>query len=348
LHGLRIYVGILAGTILIIAANAGVIGSSRITYAMASYRQIPEVFRRLHPRFKTPFLSLLCFSGLLSIATLLPGRIDFLGTMYSFGAMLSFAIANASLIGLRYRFRDEELLVKGRPNLRVFGVEWPLFSILGLLGTAAAWTVVVVQRPTTRWVGFGWLAAGFATFVVYRMFVVKQPLRATVRAPLPTGPAAVLEYRSLFVPLLDGPTADDAMDVAARLATERGATIVAAAVIEVPLELPLDARLSGAEEEANARLDRARLIGESYGLRVIPRLLRARSAGRELVDEAIRRNAEIVVMGAPRRLRRRSVFDDAAQFVLEHAPTRVMVVAPRSPVVQRAVEPGAALAPAAG
>jgi len=34
-------------------------------------------------------------------------------------------------------------------------------------------------------------------------------------------------------------------------------------------------------------------------------------------------------MGAPRRFHRRSVFDDAAQFVLEHAPARVMVVAPR-------------------
>jgi APA family basic amino acid/polyamine antiporter len=329
LHGLRIYVGILAGTILIIAANAGVIGSSRITYAMASYRQIPEVFRRLHPRFKTPFLSLLCFSGLLSIATLLPGKIDFLGTMYSFGAMLSFAIANASLIALRWRFRDEELLVKGKPNLKLFGVEWPLFAILGFLGTAAAWTVVVVQRPLTRWVGFGWLAAGFAMFVVYRAFFVKRPLRATVRAPLPIGPAAALEYRSLFVPLLDGPASDEAMDVAARLAAERGGTLVAAAVIEVPLELPLDARLDGAEEDAHLRLDRARLIGESYGLRVIPRLLRARSPGRALVDELTRRNSEIVVIGAPRRLHRRSVFDDAAQFVLEHAPTRVMVVAPR-------------------
>jgi basic amino acid/polyamine antiporter, APA family len=330
LHGLRIYVGVLAGTILIIAANAGVIGSSRITYAMASYRQLPEVFRRLHPRFKTPFLSLLCFSGVLSIATLLPGRIDFLGTMYSFGAMLSFAIANASLIGLRWRFRDEELLVKGRPNLRVGGVEWPLFSILGLLGTAAAWTVVVVQRPDTRLVGFAWLAVGFTTYVVYRRWFVRRPLTETLRAPLALGPAAVLEYRSLLVPVLDGPATDEAMDVAARLAAERHATIVAAAVVEVPLELPLDAELPEAESAAHARLDRVRIVGESYGVRVVPRLLRARSAGRALVDEVERRRSEIVVLGAPRRVRLHSVFDDPAQFVLKHAPCRVMVVAPRA------------------
>ena len=56
-------VGILASTILFIAANAGVIGASRITYSMASYRQLPQVFRRLHPKLKTPWLSLAVFAG---------------------------------------------------------------------------------------------------------------------------------------------------------------------------------------------------------------------------------------------------------------------------------------------
>ena len=63
LDGLEIYVGVLAATILFIATNAGVIGASRITYSMATYRQIPEVFRRLHPRFKTPWLSIVLFAG---------------------------------------------------------------------------------------------------------------------------------------------------------------------------------------------------------------------------------------------------------------------------------------------
>ena len=63
LRALQIYVGLLAATILFIATNAGVIGASRITYSMATYRQIPEVFRRLHPRFKTPWLALLVFAG---------------------------------------------------------------------------------------------------------------------------------------------------------------------------------------------------------------------------------------------------------------------------------------------
>src|SRR5207253_1495453 len=56
LSALKVYVGLLAATILFIATNAGVIGASRITYAMAGYRQLPTVFRRLHPKFKTPWI----------------------------------------------------------------------------------------------------------------------------------------------------------------------------------------------------------------------------------------------------------------------------------------------------
>ena len=103
LSGAKIYVGILAATILFIATNAGVIGASRITYAMASYRQLPSIFRRLHPRFKTPWLSLIVFAGIAPTLFLLSGQVDFLGRMYAFGAMLSFTIAHVSVTALRVR-----------------------------------------------------------------------------------------------------------------------------------------------------------------------------------------------------------------------------------------------------
>src|SRR5256885_6250473 len=130
LSAAKIYVGILAATILFIATNAGVIGASRITYAMASYRQLPEVFRRLHPKFKTPWLSLVVFAGLISIIVLLPGKTTFLGDMYAFGAMLSFTIAHISVVALRIKDRDPESF-KVWPSVRVRRVDWPLFALFG-------------------------------------------------------------------------------------------------------------------------------------------------------------------------------------------------------------------------
>ena len=168
LDGLKIYVGVLAATILLIATNAGVIGASRITYSMSTYRQLPDAFRRLHPRFKTPWLSLIFFAGLTSILVLLPGQVDFLGTMYSFGAMLSFTVAHASVIALRFRHRDEELVYRARPNLRFRGIDWPIFAVFGGSARPSAWLVVVIQtrRPATP--GSAWLAFGFVLYAVYR------------------------------------------------------------------------------------------------------------------------------------------------------------------------------------
>jgi APA family basic amino acid/polyamine antiporter len=330
LDALEIYVGVLAATILFIATNAGVIGASRITYAMAGYRQLPEAFRRLHPRLKTPWLSLVVFAGFVSILTLLPGEVDFLGTMYSFGAMLSFTIAHVSLVVLRYRYRDEELTFRGRPNLRLFGADWPLFALLGALGTGLAWCVVVVQTPETRYAGLAWLAIGFVAYVAYRRFVVREPLRATVRAPAAFGPALALEYRRILVPVVGGPLSDEALDVACRLAAKRRTRIVALNVLEVPLDRPLGAEYPELEQEANRELDEAVRIGDSYGVAVTSRFERARAAGPAIVAEAEARQSEIIVLGSPRgRLtgHQADVFGRTVDYILKHAPCRVLTVA---------------------
>jgi basic amino acid/polyamine antiporter, APA family len=325
----KIYVGVLAATILFIATNAGVIGASRITYSMASYRQLPEIFRRLHPRFKTPWFSILVFGAVIPIAVLLPGKVDFLGTMYSFGAMLSFTIAHASIIALR-RKPAEPGSFRARPNLRIGGLDIPLFAVFGGLGTAIAWLVVVVQYPPARWAGLGWLAIGFLFYWQYRRRVVHRGLRETVRAPvLVLGPSLTVEYRTIVVPVKRTGESEEALVAAARLAAERGATVAIVHVIEVPLALPLDAHLPDEEDDAETLLDDAQALVENYGVRAVTRLLRARRAGPSIVDEARRRDAELVVLGAPRHAVAggRRLFGGTVDYVLREAPCRVLVAA---------------------
>jgi APA family basic amino acid/polyamine antiporter len=165
---------------------------------------------------------------------------------------------------------------------------------------------------------------------VYRRRVVGVPLLETVKAPPAYGPALALEYRRLLVPVVPGRASDDALDVAASLAAERGALIAAVTVLEIPLDLPLSAELPEEEKRANRELDEARAIGDSYGVSVIPRLVRGRNAGAEIVLEAERRGTEIIVIGAPRKLvgrRKRAVFGHTVDYVLKNAPCRVMVAA---------------------
>jgi basic amino acid/polyamine antiporter, APA family len=337
LHGFlldaaKVYVGILAATILFIATNAGVIGASRITYSMATYRQLPEVFRRLHPRFKTPWLSLIVFAGIISIAVLLPGKVNFLGTMYSFGAMLSFTIAHAAVIALRGKRQAEGEPYRIRPSVNVRGLDVPIFAVVGGLGTAIAWIVVVVQYAPARWAGLGWLAGGLVFYWVYRHRVVRRPMTETVRAPvLVLGPSLSVEYRTIIVPVVRTGETEEALVAAARLAAERGATVVVVTVIEVPLSLPLDARLEHEEDEAEALLDDAQALVESYGVRAVTRLIRGRRAGPAIVEEARRRNAELVILGAPRRAiaGRRRLFGTTVDYVLREAPCRVLIATGR-------------------
>jgi basic amino acid/polyamine antiporter, APA family len=325
----KVYVGVLAATILFIATNAGVIGASRITYSMATYRQLPGIFRRLHPRFKTPWLSLVVFAAVIPIIVLLPGKVAFLGTMYSFGAMLSFTIAHASIVALRRR-RQEPGAYRAHPNLRIGNFDLPLFAAVGGLGTAAAWVVVVVQYAPARWTGLGWLAAGFVFYWVYRTRVIHRPLTETVRAPvLVFGPSLTVEYRTIVVPVKRTEESEEALVAAARLAAERGATVAIVHVIEVPLSLPLDAQLPEEEDTAEDLLDDAQALVESYGVRAVTRLLRARKAGPAIVDDARRRDAELVLLGAPRHAvaERRRVFGGTVDYVLRESPCRVLVAA---------------------
>src|SRR6478735_1559670 len=64
---LRYYVGILAATILVIATNAGMIGISRLSWSLAKHRQLPKIFASVHPKYGTPWFTIVLFSVLASL-----------------------------------------------------------------------------------------------------------------------------------------------------------------------------------------------------------------------------------------------------------------------------------------
>jgi APA family basic amino acid/polyamine antiporter len=93
-------------------------------------------------------LSLVLFAGLAPILLILPGDVNFIGTLYSLGATLSFTIAHASMVRLRVRDGAEvEAPYRARPNLRIGAIDWPLFAIFGGIATGISFVVIVVQNP---------------------------------------------------------------------------------------------------------------------------------------------------------------------------------------------------------
>jgi len=323
-EALRFYVGILAAVILLIATNAGLIGVSRLTYSMGQHRQLPEGLRQVHPRYRTPYIAILVF-GAVAMITLIPGKTDFLATMYSFGAMLSFTIAHIAVIQLRRRHGEVERPWKPALNFRAFGAELPLTAVLGGLGTFAAWIVVMALNPRTLAVGAGWMALGIAVYVLYRRNQ-RLPLTETVKVLLPE-PLGVeeIEYRSVLVAFEeDEPFSEEMVATAAKLASKRRRGIHVHSMLTVPANLPLDAELPVQEMEAQSKIEQAKLIG---GQRVTGHVERVRpgQAGYSIADEAKLINAAAVVVGLRYRSGR-PFYDKTLQTVLGERPCRVIVV----------------------
>jgi APA family basic amino acid/polyamine antiporter len=323
-HVLRYYVGVLAAVILIIATNAGLIGVSRLTFSMGQHRQLPDRIRQVHPRFHTPYIAIIAFSGV-AVLTMLPGKTDFLATMYSFGAMLSFTIAHVAVIRLRQKQPARDRPWRPPLNLHAFGFDIPLTAVLGGLGTFAAWIIVIALHTTTGLVGAGWMALGVLLYWAYRRRQ-QLPLRETVKVvtPEPLGVEEV-EYQSVLVVFESGTFSEEAVSTAARLAGGRRRGIHVFAIVTVPTNLPLDAPLEDAEAEANSMIEQSKLIG---GLRVTGHIERVRPGqeARAIIEEVRDIKAAAVVM--PLRYRNgKPLYGKTLQTVLAKRPTRVIVAA---------------------
>jgi APA family basic amino acid/polyamine antiporter len=331
---LRFYVGVLAAVILLIATNAGLIGVSRLTYSMGQHRQLPEILRQVHPRYRTPYIAIMIFAGIATL-TLLPGKTDFLATMYSFGAMLSFTIAHLAVIQLRRRKSLEERPWKPPLNFRALGAELPLTAVLGGLGTFAAWIVVMALNPTTLIVGSGWMVLGVVVYMLYRRNQ-RLPLTETVKVvtPEPLG-VEEIEYRSVLVAFEDeDPFSEEMVGTAVKLASKRLRGIHVHSMLTVPTNLPLDAELRTEETNAQSKVEQAKLIG---GQRVTGHVERVRpgQAGYSIADEAKMINAAAVVV--PLRFRNGTpIYDKTLETVLAERPCRVIVVSDHG--VQAAAE----------
>jgi APA family basic amino acid/polyamine antiporter len=319
----EIYVGILAATILFIATNAGLIGVSRLSYSMGQYRQLPEVIRRLHPRYRTPYVALAVF-GVVACVTILPGQAEFLGTVYAFGAMLSFSIAHLALIRLRISEPDHERPYRGPGNVSLRGRDLPVFAIVGAFGTITAWIVVTALNFETLVFGALWLAIGLTSYVLYRRRLGLSLYDTTkIVAPQPIVEQEV-EYRSILVAFEDGHYSPSAVRTAVRLAARRRRGIHVVAAITVPTSSPIDVPLPEEERRAQEMIDSARVLG---GRRVTGHYEKVRpgQAGRRIVDEARSIEARAIVMPRPRKRAGASLFGRTLETVLEERPCRVII-----------------------
>ena len=326
-HLLRYYVGILAATILFIATNAGLIGISRLSWSLAEHRQLPGMFSRLHRRYRTPWFTIVFFSVFAGIL-LIPGKTDFLGNLYSYGAMLSFTTAHAAVIALRVKDPERNRPYRAPWNVRIRGAPIPVTAVLGGIGTFAAWVSVLALHIDARYVGSGWMVVGLIGYVIYRrrqgMDLTSQYKIAHRERP---SFFVELDYRSAIVPIFGTDVNAAALRSAARLVGE-DATVEAVYVLRVPNQLSIDAGLEEEEQLGLSVLESAKVAGRESGVKVQTRMIRTRSPGAALVEEAERRQAEIIYLATDHAPPSERSLGPTASYLLTHRPCRVVIEMP--------------------
>ena len=188
------YVGVLAATILLIATNAGLIGISRLSWSLAEHRQLPQRVLAAAPALPHALVHARLLLGPRRLL-LIPGQTDFLGNLYSFGAMLSFTIAHVAVIALRYASPTVERPYRVPWNVRFRGGRDSAHrgarrprDLRGLALGASRCT------SEARTVGIAWMVAGLVGYFLYRRrsgLDLTRPRRSIAATARRTSPRSI-------------------------------------------------------------------------------------------------------------------------------------------------------------
>jgi nucleotide-binding universal stress UspA family protein len=134
----------------------------------------------------------------------------------------------------------------------------------------------------------------------------------------------LIDARQFLVPCDGSAASYEALAFACTQAKRNKGHVFVVHVIEVKRTLPLDADMSSEAQRGEEILTEAEHIGEQLDVRVEGELLQAREAGHAIVDEAIERGIDVIVIGTEYT----APFGEyqigrTVQFVLKQSPCQV-------------------------
>src|SRR2546426_2605545 len=174
---------LIGGVIVFISANSGVVSVSRLTYSMSQFKLLPLWFNRVSKRYSTPTRTIMVFSGVAIVQTLIafftPGgsatsnaAIELLTDLYAFGATTGYLIVFVALISLRFRDpytpRPYRMPLNFPINYKGTTVAFPVLGVLGMLGVAITLFEVILTHPLGRIAGPLWILICGSLYMVYR------------------------------------------------------------------------------------------------------------------------------------------------------------------------------------
>jgi amino acid transporter len=140
------------------AAQAAV---SRVLFAMARDGKLPSLLARVHPRYRTPYMSTLIVAVIsLAVGLFFASRIDELGRIVNFGALTAFLLLHLAVIN--------HYVVRGGSR------QWLRHLVMPLAGLAVISYVLYHMDAAAKIMGAVWIAVGVLYFSVLTFLLKKS------------------------------------------------------------------------------------------------------------------------------------------------------------------------------
>jgi amino acid transporter/nucleotide-binding universal stress UspA family protein len=283
------------------SANASILASSRINFAMGRDRIVTPNLNEIHPRFGTPYRAIAITGGLI-LLFILAGNLTLLSGAASGLHLIIYGLLNIALVAMRYVDPEDYA-----PDFTV-----PLFPLLPILGTVFSFALLVFVDRNALLLTFGIAAAAVLWYIVYartrtdkqgilgdyilsRSDEMPEPAVSAASAVQPDGG----DYR-VMVPLANPRHEKGLITLASAIAKQRGGTVVATHIVTVPDQMALAGAAEHADridETSKELLENAKEHAEPFGVPVETHTILSHRSFEEVFDAAETHKADLVVMG---------------------------------------------------
>lgn len=316
------WIGLLGAVILLVAANAGLLGASRLSFNMGEHFQLPRFFYNLHPVKKTPYVSLIIFAVVSSLVIIWSmGDITFLADLYNFGAMLAFFSSHISLIMHRIRFPDVERPFKIPGNIPIGkGRSIPITAVIGAVVTFSVWVLIVITKPDGRYLGLAWVGLGMIMYFRHRKQYNIPAMGSIEIEKIQVDDFKDVKIKKILLPTR-GHLATDTIVIGCNLAKIYDAELTIIHVVEVSYMLPINTPLLQRETYSEAVLKRAQAIGIEKKVKMEVRMVRSRSVVKTVTDIIDKEGFDLLVLGS----RKAHSLGPVTEKILHSAKCRVWI-----------------------
>ena len=289
------------------SANASILASSRINFAMGRDRLVTPSLNKIHPRFATPYRSI-AVTGLLIIAFIVGANvvggnaIVSLSSTASFLHLIIYGLLNVALVVMRTADPSDY-----QPDYTV-----PLYPYTPIVGAASAFALIYFISPDILVLGFGLVVAAIVWYFLYaRSRTTKQGILGQYilsrSEEMPDSAVAAAagvqpdggDYR-VMVPLANPEHETELITLASAIAKQRGGSVLATHIVTVPDQTALQSGADHVEKldaQSTDLLSAAREDAETFDVPVETQTIVSHRSYEEIFDAARSHDADLVVMG---------------------------------------------------